>query len=68
MATSLHQGTTPQSEYIAPKSHPGFSLLSRFSNDSNWFVIDSSTVEGSGSTYLGRPWRDWARFVPLVLW
>ena len=35
----------------------------RSSNDSNWYVIDSSTVQGSGSVYLGRPWRDYARVV-----
>ncbi|KAI0074491.1 pectin lyase-like protein [Panus rudis PR-1116 ss-1] len=35
----------------------------RSSDDPNWYVIDSSTVQGSGTAYLGRPWRDWARVV-----
>jgi len=35
----------------------------RSSDDPNWFVIDSSTIQGSGSTYLGRPWSDYARVV-----
>ena len=35
----------------------------RSSNDSNWYVIDSSIVQGTGTAYLGRPWRDYARVV-----
>ena len=35
----------------------------RSTDDPNWYVIDNSVVEGSGSTYLGRPWRDFARVV-----
>ncbi|KAJ1309992.1 hypothetical protein OPQ81_006749 [Rhizoctonia solani] len=28
----------------------------RSSSDSNYYVIDNSTIEGTGTTYLGRPW------------
>jgi pectinesterase len=35
----------------------------RSSEDANWYVIDHSTITGSGSTYLGRPWRNYARVV-----
>ena len=37
----------------------------RSSDDANWYVIDSSTIQGTGaaSVYLGRPWRDYARVV-----
>ncbi|KAF8326973.1 carbohydrate esterase family 8 protein [Cantharellus anzutake] len=35
----------------------------RSSDDSNYYVIDTSTVQGSGSTYLGRPWRNYGRVV-----
>jgi len=37
----------------------------RSSADANWYVIDQATVQcASGTTtYLGRPWRDYARVV-----
>ncbi|KAF8319994.1 carbohydrate esterase family 8 protein [Clavulina sp. PMI_390] len=37
----------------------------RSSDDANYFVIDSSIIEGSSgvTAYLGRPWRDYARVV-----
>lgn len=35
----------------------------RSSADSNYYVIDSTTVTGSGSVYLGRPWRNYARVI-----
>ncbi|CAE6518532.1 unnamed protein product [Rhizoctonia solani] len=35
----------------------------RSSSDSNYYVIDSSTVEGTGTVYLGRPWSDYARVI-----
>ncbi|KAG9006108.1 hypothetical protein FRB90_010034 [Tulasnella sp. 427] len=35
----------------------------RSSSDSNYYVIDHTTVTGSGSVYLGRPWRNYARVV-----
>ncbi|KAF8319996.1 putative pectinesterase precursor [Clavulina sp. PMI_390] len=37
----------------------------RSSDDANYFVINSSTIQGSSgvSSYLGRPWRDYARVV-----
>ncbi|KAG8950864.1 hypothetical protein FRC04_007096 [Tulasnella sp. 424] len=35
----------------------------RSSADSNYYVIDSTTVTGSGSVYLGRPWSDYARVI-----
>ncbi|KAL7285103.1 hypothetical protein ACG7TL_000195 [Trametes sanguinea] len=35
----------------------------RSSDDGNWYVIDSSTVQGTGKAFLGRPWRDFARVV-----
>ncbi|EIN03542.1 carbohydrate esterase family 8 protein [Punctularia strigosozonata HHB-11173 SS5] len=35
----------------------------RSSDDSNWYVIDHSTVQGTGTVFLGRPWRDYARVV-----
>ncbi|KAI0639667.1 pectin lyase fold/virulence factor [Trametes polyzona] len=35
----------------------------RSSDDGFWYVIDSSTVQGTGKAYLGRPWRDYARVV-----
>ncbi|KAJ3483671.1 hypothetical protein NLI96_g6152 [Meripilus lineatus] len=33
----------------------------RSSNDANWYVINSSTVQGTGTVFLGRPWREFAR-------
>ncbi|KAJ2976243.1 hypothetical protein NUW54_g11598 [Trametes sanguinea] len=30
----------------------------RSSDDGNWYVIDSSTIQGTGKAFLGRPWRD----------
>jgi len=35
----------------------------RNSSDANWYVIDKSTVSGTGTVYLGRPWRNYARVV-----
>ncbi|KAG9016657.1 hypothetical protein FRB90_002648 [Tulasnella sp. 427] len=35
----------------------------RLSNDSTWYVIDKTTVTGTGQVYLGRPWRNYARVV-----
>ncbi|OBZ78687.1 Pectinesterase [Grifola frondosa] len=35
----------------------------RSSADAFWYVIDHSTVQGTGTAYLGRPWRDFARVV-----
>ena len=35
----------------------------RSSDDAFWYVVDSSTVQGTGTAYLGRPWRDFARVV-----
>lgn len=35
----------------------------RSSNDANYYVINSSTIQGSGTVYLGRPWRNYARVV-----
>ena len=35
----------------------------RSSDDANWYVIDSSTVQGTGKAFLGRPWGDYARVV-----
>ncbi|CCO28817.1 Pectinesterase OS=Aspergillus aculeatus GN=pme1 PE=2 SV=1 [Rhizoctonia solani AG-1 IB] len=35
----------------------------RSSADSNYYVIDNSTIEGSGTVYLGRPWADYARVI-----
>ncbi|KAI0091555.1 pectin lyase-like protein [Irpex rosettiformis] len=35
----------------------------RSSDDANWYVIDHSTIQGTGTAYLGRPWRDYARVV-----
>ncbi|KAG9048168.1 hypothetical protein FS837_000586 [Tulasnella sp. UAMH 9824] len=35
----------------------------RSTSDSNYYVIDHTTVQGSGSVYLGRPWRNYARVV-----
>jgi len=35
----------------------------RSSDDAFYYVIDSSTVTGTGSTYLGRPWADYARVI-----
>ncbi|RPD64827.1 pectin lyase-like protein [Lentinus tigrinus ALCF2SS1-6] len=35
----------------------------RSSDDAFWYVIDNSTVQGTGTAYLGRPWRDYARVV-----
>ncbi|KAM5530603.1 hypothetical protein V8D89_015721 [Ganoderma adspersum] len=35
----------------------------RSSDDANWYVINNSTIQGTGTTYLGRPWRDYARVV-----
>ncbi|KIO22405.1 carbohydrate esterase family 8 protein [Tulasnella calospora MUT 4182] len=33
------------------------------SDDPNWYVIDKTTVTGTGTSYLGRPWRNYARVV-----
>ncbi|ELU36191.1 Pectinesterase domain-containing protein [Rhizoctonia solani AG-1 IA] len=30
---------------------------------SNYYVIDKSTITGSGKQYLGRPWRNYARVI-----
>ncbi|KDN39071.1 hypothetical protein RSAG8_09107, partial [Rhizoctonia solani AG-8 WAC10335] len=35
----------------------------RDSDDANYYVIDSSTIKGTGSCYLGRPWREYARVI-----
>ncbi|CAL1714409.1 unnamed protein product [Somion occarium] len=35
----------------------------RSTDDANWYVIDNSIVQGTGTAYLGRPWRDFARVV-----
>ncbi|KAI0361344.1 pectin lyase-like protein [Trametes cingulata] len=35
----------------------------RSSDDGFWYVIDNSTIQGTGKTFLGRPWRDYARVV-----
>ncbi|KAI0690978.1 pectin lyase-like protein [Cytidiella melzeri] len=35
----------------------------RSSDDPNWYVIDHSTIQGTGTAFLGRPWRDFARVV-----
>ncbi|KAG8747379.1 hypothetical protein FRC11_012385, partial [Ceratobasidium sp. 423] len=35
----------------------------RSSADSNYYVIDKSTITGSGKQYLGRPWRNYARVI-----
>ncbi|PVF96551.1 pectin lyase-like protein [Serendipita vermifera] len=35
----------------------------RSSDDANYYVIDNSTIQGSGTSYLGRPWRNYARVI-----
>ncbi|KAI0756744.1 pectin lyase fold/virulence factor [Daedaleopsis nitida] len=35
----------------------------RSTDDAFWYVIDHSTIQGTGPAYLGRPWRDYARVV-----
>ncbi|CAE6518457.1 unnamed protein product [Rhizoctonia solani] len=35
----------------------------RSSTDSNYYVIDHSTIEGTGTVYLGRPWGSYARVI-----
>ncbi|KAB5593615.1 Pectinesterase [Ceratobasidium theobromae] len=35
----------------------------RSTNDSNYYVINNSTITGRGNQCLGRPWRDCARVV-----
>ncbi|KAG9095663.1 hypothetical protein FRC06_009554 [Ceratobasidium sp. 370] len=35
----------------------------RSSADSNYYVINSSTITGTGTQYLGRPWRNYARVI-----
>ncbi|CAE7225340.1 unnamed protein product [Rhizoctonia solani] len=35
----------------------------RDSDDANYYVIDNSTIKGTGSCYLGRPWREYARVI-----
>ncbi|CAE6423510.1 unnamed protein product [Rhizoctonia solani] len=35
----------------------------RSSSDSNYYVIDNSTIQGTGTVYLGRPWSDYARVI-----
>ncbi|TBU34651.1 pectin lyase fold/virulence factor [Dichomitus squalens] len=35
----------------------------RSSDDANWYVINNSTIQGTGPAFLGRPWRDFARVV-----
>jgi hypothetical protein len=36
-----------------------FDLAGRSSNDANWYVINNSTVSGTGTSFLGRPWREY---------
>lgn len=35
----------------------------RSSADSNYYVFNQCTIQGSGSSYLGRPWRNYARVI-----
>lgn len=35
----------------------------RSSADSYYYVINKSTIQGSGKAYLGRPWREYARVI-----
>ncbi|RDX50469.1 pectin lyase-like protein [Lentinus brumalis] len=35
----------------------------RSTDDAFWYVVDNSTVQGSGKAFLGRPWADHARVV-----
>ncbi|KAJ1311106.1 hypothetical protein OPQ81_009607 [Rhizoctonia solani] len=35
----------------------------RSSADSNYYVIDNSSITGTGTQYLGRPWRNYARVI-----
>lgn len=35
----------------------------RSSADSNYYVINNSTIEGTGTIYLGRPWANYARVI-----
>ncbi|KAG8681467.1 hypothetical protein FRC11_001086, partial [Ceratobasidium sp. 423] len=35
----------------------------RSSEDSNYYVIDNSSITGTGTQYLGRPWRNYARVI-----
>ncbi|EUC65300.1 pectinesterase [Rhizoctonia solani AG-3 Rhs1AP] len=35
----------------------------RSSEDSNYYVIDKSSITGTGTQYLGRPWRNYARVI-----
>ncbi|KAF8707954.1 Pectinesterase, partial [Rhizoctonia solani] len=35
----------------------------RQTGDSNYYVIDKSSITGTGTQYLGRPWRNYARVV-----
>ncbi|KAG9088174.1 hypothetical protein FRC07_012645 [Ceratobasidium sp. 392] len=36
---------------------------SRSSEDATYYVIDKSTITGTGTQYLGRPWRNYARVI-----
>ncbi|KAG8914767.1 hypothetical protein FRC00_011023, partial [Tulasnella sp. 408] len=38
----------------------------RASDDANWYVIDKTTVTGTGTSYLGRPWRQVILFWGLI--
>ncbi|EUC62043.1 pectinesterase [Rhizoctonia solani AG-3 Rhs1AP] len=35
----------------------------RSSSDSNYYVINDSTIQGTGTVYLGRPWGNYARVI-----
>ncbi|KAG8733734.1 hypothetical protein FRC10_012150 [Ceratobasidium sp. 414] len=35
----------------------------RSSEDANYYVIDKCTITGTGTQYLGRPWRNYARVI-----
>ncbi|KAG9081296.1 hypothetical protein FRC06_005660 [Ceratobasidium sp. 370] len=35
----------------------------RSSDDANYYVIDKCTITGTGTQYLGRPWRNYARVI-----
>ncbi|KAB5593614.1 Pectinesterase [Ceratobasidium theobromae] len=35
----------------------------RSTDDSNYYVINNSTIAGIGKQYLGRPWRNYARVI-----
>ncbi|KAH7097453.1 pectin lyase fold/virulence factor [Auriculariales sp. MPI-PUGE-AT-0066] len=56
-------GSTIQAIGASSTSTVHITASGRETDDSNWYVFDHSTIQGTGAVDLGRPWRDHARVV-----